>query len=146
MKPANNYFILYFITTMVITLSSTQTKANDTVSVNGRTILLNKQTYQIRGICYNTIAKGKTYLDEIDYSHLSTDIALMKTACINTIRTYFPITDKTVLDAFAEAGIKIIVGIPVSDPRTIKGPAKINGTYLNYIKTYKTHPAILMWK
>jgi len=146
MKTNKSSLLFYSLVLLIPSLNYSICVADDTVSVDGRTILLNKQPYHIRGICYNTIAKGQTYLDEVDYTNLSTDIALMQGACINTIRTYFPITDKTVLDAFADAGIKIIMGIPGSDPRVVKGPAIINGSYINYIKTYKNHPAILMWE
>lgn len=122
-------------------------KAQNVVSVKGRQILLNGKPYQVRGFCYDPVGYGKTRFDGVDFSKLSTDISLMKGACVNTIRTYYPITDESALNAFAAAGIKIIMGFPSYDDRGAKaGPDMQGGSYLNYIQKYRSHPAILMWE
>ncbi|HEY8401689.1 MAG TPA: Ig-like domain-containing protein [Cytophagaceae bacterium] len=105
------------------------------VTVNGRNILVDGELYQIKGICYSPVAIGVTWTP--DYSNVDQDITLMQAACINTIRTYSPINDKSVLDKFAAAGIKVIIGFTLEQTQ--------NGTYTSYINTYKDHPAILMW-
>jgi hypothetical protein len=110
--------------------------SQDKVTVSGRKILLNGSLYQIKGVCYAPHAVGAPEWIP-DWSKVSQDISMMKAACINTIRTYRPIQDKGVLDAFANAGIRIIIGFTLEETR--------NGTYANYINTYKNHPAILMW-
>lgn len=94
-----------------------------TVSVSGRKILVNGNEYRINGICYSRGGVGN-YTD---------DIALMKEANINTIRTYWPIFVKAELDAFAEAGIKIIMHLDENN-------------FESYVNQYKDHPAILMWE
>lgn len=116
------------------------------ISVSGRAIYLNGKAYKIKGIVYDPIALGTTRLDGPDYSHVQADIQMMQQACINTIRSYTPITDLSVLNAFSQAGIRIIMGFPNLDDRKAPGPDLQSGSYLNYINTYKTHPAILMWE
>jgi hypothetical protein len=69
----------------------------------------------------------------------------MKQGNINTIRTYVPILDVTVLDKFAAAGIKVIIGFSNYDD-TFRYPDINHGSYLTYINTYKNHKAILMWE
>jgi hypothetical protein len=69
----------------------------------------------------------------------------MTQAKINTIRTYVPFTDVAILDKFAAAGIKIIIGFPNTDDTKLY-PDISSGTYLAYVNTYKNHDAILMWE
>jgi endo-1,4-beta-mannosidase len=119
--------------------------AQNTVSIQGRRILLNDSFYMIRGICFNPVAIGDDRFDPLDFSHIDEDIELMTEAGINTIRTYVPITSIGVLDKFAAAGIRIITGFPNYDD-TFQYPDINHGTYLNYINTYKNHESILMWE
>jgi hypothetical protein len=115
------------------------------VSINGKSILVNDSVYIIRGVCYNPVAIGDDRYDPLDFSHIDQDIQLMTEAKINTIRTYVPIINAAVLDKFAAAGIKIIIGFPNYDD-TFQFPDINHGTYLNYINTYKNHDAILLWE
>jgi hypothetical protein len=115
------------------------------VSTQGRQILLNDSVYMIRGVCYNPVAIGDDRYDPLDFSHIAYDIELMTEAGINTVRTYVPITDPAVLDQFAEAEIRVIIGFPNYDD-TFQYPDINHGTYLDYINTYKDHDAILMWE
>lgn len=115
------------------------------VTIKGRNILVNDSVYTIRGVCYNPVAIGDDRFDPLDFSHIDQDILLMKQAGINTIRTYVPITSQKVLDKFAAAGIRIIMGFPNYDD-TFQYPDIHHGTYLNYITTYKNHDAMLIWE
>ena len=58
----------------------------------------------------------------------------MQEANINTIRVYATISNRAELDAFQSAGIKIIMQVAY------------NGKYEEYVSTFMTHPAILMWE
>ena len=72
----------------------------------------------------------------------------MAEAGINTERTYFP-PGLDLLDAFAENGIKAIVGFPYNDIRVgsaWSGDDIQSGGFANYISAFKNHPAILMWE
>lgn len=133
-------------TVLLILCCSFTSLVRAAVTINGRKIYVDGTEYFIRGICYDPIKKGDTRYAKQDFSQIATDISLMKQACINTIRTYYPITDKTVLDAFATAGIRIIMGFPSYDDRGGNaGPDMQTGSYKTYITTYKNHNAILMW-
>jgi len=112
----------------------------DTVSVNGRRILVNDSVYTIKGICYHPVPKGS---DKRNFGNLSEDLTLMLEAGINTIRVYAPITDVAVLDEIHEAGLKVIIGFGYDQG----GQNDIlSGTFIKYINTYKNHDAILLWE
>jgi hypothetical protein len=110
------------------------------VKVSGRQILVNETPYLIKGICYHPVPKGST---SRDFARLDEDLALMKEAGINTIRLYAPVDDKAVLDAMHAAGMKVIIGFGYSQGEVFDIKS---GTFIDYINTYKNHPAILMWE
>lgn len=110
------------------------------VTVSGRKILVNDVQYVIKGICYNPVPKGTSHRS---FENISEDIKLMNEAGINTIRVYSPIDDRKVLDQIHEAGIKIIVGFGYNQGGNND---ILSGTFINYIKAYKDHDAILMWE
>lgn len=112
----------------------------DVVSVSGRQILVDGIPWLIKGVCYNPVPKGS---DQRSFDNLSEDLALMNEAGINTIRVYSPIDDKTVLDEIHKAGLKVIVGFGYNQ----NGYYDIlSGTFLDYVKKYLAHEAILMWE
>lgn len=112
----------------------------DVVSTSGQHLFVNNKPYFIKGICYHPVAKGEK---QRDFATLDQDLQLMKEAGINTIRVYSPIDDKSVLDKISQAGLKVIVSFGYNQ----NGYYDIlSGTYLDYIKTYKSHKAILLWE
>ena len=124
------------------------------VTTSGNSILVDGKRYTMRGVCYSPRAIGAQWFDYPDlgfpsYDKFAQDIRLMNEACINTIRTYYPIFDKTRLDQLNDAGIKVIITFPYQDGRGNVNASDryemLNGTYKNYINTFKNHPAILMW-
>jgi hypothetical protein len=106
------------------------------VKVSGSRILVDGTPYVIKGICYHPVPKGSC---ERNFERLSEDLGLMKEAGINTVRVYFPIESKAVLDEIHAAGLKIIMGFEYN--RDL-----LSGTFIDYVNTYKEHPAILMWE
>ena len=112
----------------------------DKVTTSGRQLLVSDSNYVIKGICYNPVAKGQNNrsFDNIDY-----DLKLMKEAGINTIRVYSPIDNIKVLDQIDDAGIKVIIGFGYNQDGNFD---ILSGTFMNYIKKYKDHNAILMWE
>jgi hypothetical protein len=116
------------------------------VSVQGRKILVNKEAYTIKGMCWHPVLQGKDRRDGPDYIGSKADINLMAALGVNTIRVYQPIENKAVLDAIHEAGMKVIVGIPYFDDCKIPGPDIKTGSYKDHINKFKDHPAILMWE
>jgi len=112
----------------------------DIVSVSGRQILVDGSPYLIKGICYQPVPKGST---TISWATLAQDLALMQEAGINTIRVYSPIDNENVLDEINTAGIKIIMSFGYN---TGGNYDILSGTFINYIKKYKNHNAILLWE
>ena len=110
------------------------------VTASGRQILLDGNPYIIKGICYHPVPKGS---DTRNFESLDLDLALMTEAGINTIRVYEPIVDKEVLDRIAEAGIRIIMGF--GNNQGGKNDI-LSGTYLDYVKKFRGHEAILFWE
>jgi hypothetical protein len=113
---------------------------NDMVSVSGRKIMVNETAYLIKGICYHPVPKGS---DQLDFTNLTQDLALMIEAGINTMRVYVPIDDVKILDEIRDAGIKVIIGFGYNQG----GKNDIlSGSFIQYVNTFKNHKAILMWE
>ena len=102
---------------------------SQTVYVEDRKIFVDDQEYRINGICY---ARGEGNGENSGFSYTD-DIPLLVDANINTIRTYAAITNSAELNAFANAGIKVIMMLN-------------ENSYVWYVNQYKDHPAILMWE
>jgi exo-beta-1,3-glucanase (GH17 family) len=112
----------------------------DVVSVSGRQILVNGAPYTIKGICYHPVPKGS---NKVSFGNLKEDLALMKEAGINTIRVYEPIPDRADLDQIQASGLKVIIGFGYNQDGKFD---ILSGTFADYIKTFKDHPAILLWE
>ncbi|WP_298532223.1 glycoside hydrolase family 2 TIM barrel-domain containing protein [uncultured Algibacter sp.] len=110
------------------------------IRVSGRSILVNKQPFIIKGICYHPVPKG---FKERSFDTLSEDLDLMLEAGINTIRVYAPIDDKEVLDAIHNAGLKVVIGFGYNQGGHFD---ILSGSFIDYVNKYKEHPAILMWE
>ena len=113
----------------------------DEVSISGRQLLVNNTQYIIKGVCYHPVPKGSENYRNFD--NLTQDLALMKEAGINTIRVYEPIDDLDVLNQINTAGIKVIIGFGYD-----QGGKNdiVSGTFIDYVKKYMNHNAILMWE
>ncbi|HPE33837.1 MAG TPA: glycoside hydrolase family 2 TIM barrel-domain containing protein [Bacteroidales bacterium] len=114
--------------------------SKNSVSFSGRQLLVNSHPYLIKGICYHPVSKGTNHRS---FENLSADLALMKEAGINTIRVYSPVNDRTVLDKIHHAGIRLIVGFGYNQNGYFD---ILSGSFAEYIKTYKNHPAMLFWE
>jgi len=110
------------------------------VKIENNTMVVNGESFYMKGICYHPVKIGKT---KRSFDNLDDDIILMKEAGINTIRVYEPIDDMRVLDKLADAGIKVVISFGYNQ----KGKFDIvSGTFINYVRKYKNHEAILMWE
>ena len=114
--------------------------ATEKVTIKGRQIWVNDVPYFIKGICYNPVPKGS---EKRDFITLKTDLNLMVEAGINTLRVYSPIEEKSILDQIEAAGIKVIISVGYNQ----QGYYDLNTkSYINYVKKYKDHNAILLWE
>ncbi|MGB1074959.1 MAG: hypothetical protein ACPGYK_02140 [Flavobacteriales bacterium] len=96
--------------------------------------------YPIKGICYHPVAIGE---ETRSFSNLEQDLTLMQELGANTIRVYEPIADEAILDEISQAGLRVIIGFGYNQ----QGIYDLqSGTYLDYIKKFKSHPAILFWE
>ena len=116
--------ILFILLFVIIGQLSAQS-----VYVEDRKIYVDGQEYRINGICY---ARGEGNGENSGYS-FNDDIPLLVDVNINTIRTYAAITNVAELNAFANAGIKVIMMLN-------------ENSYTWYVNQFKDHPAILMWE
>ena len=109
------------------------------VSISNRVILVNGEPFLIKGVCWNPVPKGSTSPDGLDYAgYADQDIALMKAAGFNVVRTYETITDTTVLDKLYANGIYILNSVYTYYGSTV-------ASAVSKVSTLKDHPAILMW-
>lgn len=114
-------FLLFFVVIGKLNAQS--------VYVEDRKIYVDGEEYRINGICY---ARGEGNGENSGYT-FNDDIPLLVDANINTIRTYAAITNVAELNAFANAGIKVIMMLN-------------ENSYTWYVNQFKDHPAILMWE
>ena len=132
--------IFSLLTATLMSLMVGCNPATEKVTIKGRQILVNDTPYFIKGVCYNPVPKGS---EKRDFTTLKTDLNLMVEAGINTLRVYSPIEEKSVLDQIEAAGIKVIISIGYNQ----QGYYDLNTkSYINYVKKYKDHNAILLWE
>lgn len=140
-KQMNSKILFYFLLFSMTFMSCKSSSEIDDVSISGRQLLVNAKPYIITGICYHPVPVGS---DLRSFETIDEDLDLMIEAGINTIRVYEPIQDINVLDKIDAAGLKVIIGFGYSDPKDIYNIH--SGNFINYVNSYKTHNAILMWE
>ena len=113
--------------------------AND-VQVSQKKLTLNGDIFYIKGICYHPVPLGSKHRS---FNTIDQDLALMKEAGINTLRVYEPIDDIKILDKIASYGIKVIISFGYNQNGFFD---ILSGTYIDYVKKYKDHDAILLWE
>ena len=110
------------------------------VEIKDKKMIVDGKPFYMKGICYHPVKIGKT---KRSFETLTEDLTLMKEAGVNTIRVYEPIDNIQVLDELHNAGIKVVISFGYNQ----KGRFDIvSGTFINYIRKYKDHDAILMWE
>lgn len=110
------------------------------IKISERQLFVNETPYIIKGICYHPVPKGS---NQRSFYNLTSDLALMVEAGINTIRVYEPIDDAAVLDEIHKAGLKLIVGFGYNQDGNYD---ILSGTFIDYVNKYKNHRAILLWE
>ena len=110
------------------------------VSIVENKLFLDGEPLYMKGICYHPVPKGST---KRNFLTLEEDLVLMKEAGINTIRVYEPIDDINVLNAINDANIKVVISFGYNQKVYID---IVSGTYIEYVKKYLDHDAILMWE
>ena len=93
-----------------------------------------------KAICYHPVNAGSTLRS---WEHIDQDLALMQEAGIGVVRVYVPIAEEAVLDKFAEKGMKIITSFGHNQDSIYDLQS---GTYLDYVRKFKDHPAVYLWE
>ena len=99
-----------------------------------------KDDEYFKAICYHPVNVGSL---QRSWEFIDEDLDLMQEAGISVIRVYMPIQDEIVLDKIAERGMKIITGFGYNQDSVND---IVSGTYLDYVKKYKEHPAMYLWE
>ena len=110
------------------------------VEIKDKKMIVDGKPFYMKGICYHPVKIGKT---KRSFETLTEDLTLIKEAGVNTIRVYEPIDDVDVLDELHNAGIRVVVSFGYNQNGRFD---IISGTFINYIRKYKDHDAILMWE
>lgn len=138
------------------------------VTVSGRKLLVNGQTFSIQGVSYSPTPTGNTliltggscagsYTWWTDRSAYVADFPLIQRLGANTIRDYSALNSASsraqVLQALDEAhahNLYVIMGYFVQtyagyDLSNAANQAQIQSEFLASVSAYKDHPAVLMW-
>lgn len=126
--------------TLILALACKPDTHLNLVTISGEKLLVNNETYFIKGICYHPVPQSST---KWSFDLVDQNLSLMVEAGINTIRVYEPIMSEEVLDKIWEVGLNVIISFGYDQ----KGTFDISsGTYLDYVEKYKSHPSILAWE
>lgn len=133
--------IAVVLSSFLLLVASTKCKTDTSVvKVSGNHLTVNGENYFIKGVCYHPVMKGQTHRS---FNRIDEDLDLMMQAGINTVRVYSPIVEREVLDKLHGAGLKVIMGFGYNQ----EGHFDIlSGSFTQYIRQYKNHPAILIWE
>jgi endo-1,4-beta-mannosidase len=110
------------------------------VGVKAHQLTINDRPFFIKGICYHPVEKGQTIRS---FGQIEKDLKLIKAAGVNTLRVYEPIASREILDQIYDEGLRVIISFGFNQGGIYDLQSD---TYLDYVKTYKNHPAILLWE
>eukprot|EP00931_Biecheleriopsis_adriatica_P072070 TRINITY_DN4608_c0_g1_i1.p1 TRINITY_DN4608_c0_g1~~TRINITY_DN4608_c0_g1_i1.p1 ORF type:complete len:1027 (-),score=162.98 TRINITY_DN4608_c0_g1_i1:267-3347(-) len=109
------------------------------IEVVGRQVRVDGQPLHLKGIAWNPVPKGGLHPRDLDFAgFVERDAALMQQMGINAVRTYEPITDRTVLDILWSHGIWVLNSV------YNWGGASADSV-IAPVNAVKDHPSILMW-
>ena len=138
MKSFRHIAFALAISILITGLVSCGSKADTRVWTADQQLHTTDGIYRINGVCYHPVAIGDSIRS---FSTLSQDLALMNELGVNTIRVYEPIASKEVLDEISKAGVRVIMGFGYNQGGTFDIRS---GTFIEYVKKFKDHPAILV--
>ncbi len=110
------------------------------VGVKDHLLTINDRPFFIKGVCYHPVEKGQTIRN---FGQIEKDLKLIKAAGVNTLRVYEPIASREILDEIYDAGLRVIISFGFNQGGVYDLQSE---TYLDYIETFKSHPAILLWE
>jgi len=121
------------------------------IRIQNNQLLVNNQPFTIKGVCYAPVPVGFDYnYNWSDHPEIYTnDFKLIKDMGANAIRIFCmePLNTK-MLDFAFKNGIYVIIGYWVDWEQDLSSPSirrKLKNEFIDMIKKYKEHAAVLMW-
>lgn len=119
------------------------------IKINSRQLLLVGTPFIMKGICYNPVRKGEGYPGGLMIVHptaedlrtIEKDFQMMVAAGINTIRTYQPITDSSILTLLSTYQLRTVVPICTSYNSSLD-----TNSIVSNIELLKNEPSTLIWE
>ena len=124
------------------------------VQISGNTLLVEGRSFIIKGLCYQAVPIGEfPWIYDIynDANIYDRDLPILRDMGANTIRTYSKVTSSGFLDACYNGGVDpvyVVMGFYIDGDLDLGDPTirdSIKADFINYVNTYKDHPAVLMW-
>jgi len=133
-------YIGFLVMLVLLVVSACRPAEKRMVWTEGLQLHTSDGPYFIKGVCYHPVNAGSSTRS---FDSLTSDLQLMQDMGVNTIRVYEPIRSKEVLDEIGEAGLKVIIGFGYNQNGIFD---MASGSFIDYVKEFKNHPAILMWE
>lgn len=138
--PTNHYQLTFIAGLLWLVASSCAVRSEGRIwSENGQ-LWTAEGPHFIQAVCYHPVTIGE---ESRSFANLTTDLTLMQLMGANAIRVYEPIASTAVLDEIHQAGLGVIVGFGYDQGGVYDLKS---GSYMDYIETFKSHPAILFWE
>jgi len=100
---------------------------------------VNGVPFEVRAVGWNPVRKGQSHPGGIDFAGtVERDASMMAAAGFNTVRTYVPLTDVTVLDALKRHGLWVLNTVYSYGGE----PASVA---VDRVRAAANHPAMLGW-
>ena len=122
------------------------------VQISDGKLMVNGQPFFVKGVAYGPTPIGYSYAYNFiaDSGIYNRDFPLLRAMHCNVIRTWTKITSTGFLDAAYNNGVDpiyVIMGFYI-EPYNVSNPTyrvAIVNEFREYVRTYKDHPAVLMW-
>ena len=131
--------------------SPTKGTSTGPVIVAGGQLYVDNAAFSIRGVLLRSVPPGSSPESVSDADRgtaLKRDIPLVRDLGANAVRTSLPMADADLLDACADQGLKVIIGIPVDTSLDLADAAvraAIAADFAATVAEFADHEALLMW-
>ena len=118
------------------------------IRVQGKFFFADDRKYFLKGVTYGPFGEGSHGASFPEHDVVALDFALMRQAGVNTVRV-FTVPPVWLLDAAADAGLKVLVGLPWSQHITFLDStavqAEIRAAISRGVRACARHPAVFAY-
>jgi GT2 family glycosyltransferase/sugar lactone lactonase YvrE len=129
-------------------MSGDSTRRDRPVLVTGKFLEVAGARFLVKGVAYGTFAPDAAGVQFPSITRVAEDFALIAAAGINTVRTY-TVPPEPVMDAAADAGLRVMVGMPWSQHVAFLSDRAVTGEIrrdaVETVKRLSGHPAALLF-